>query len=101
MSYDYLNIALSTENKILYFVTRFIQLSDSTNYGLSDATDKLRLSRANQIRHMITDALSEITDKDEFNLREKLLPLLSSYNNLIKSLQSNEVTSSTEFKYSP
>ena len=91
MSYAYLKIAHSTENKIDYFVTQFIQLSDSTNYGLSDATDKLRLSRANQIRHMITDALSEITDTDEFNLREKLLPLLSIYNNLIKSLQSNAV----------
>ena len=95
MSYEYLKIAHSTENKIDYFVTRFIQLSDSTNYGLSDATDKVRLSRANQIRHMITDTLSEITDPDEFNLSEKLLPLLSSYNNLIKSLQSNEVPSST------
>ena len=91
MSYEYLKIAHSTENKIDYFVTQFIQLSDSTNYGLSDATDKLRLSRANQIRHMITDTLSEITDTDEFNLSEKLLPLLSSYNNLIKSLQSNKV----------
>jgi hypothetical protein len=94
MSYDYLKIAHSTENKIDYFVTQFIQLSDSKNYGLSDATDKLRLSRANQISHMITDTLSEITDPDELNLREKLLSLLSIYNNLIKSLQSNSVLAS-------
>jgi len=92
MSYDYLNVALCTENKIVYFITRFIQLSDSTNYGISSEIDKLRLSRANQIRHMITDTLSEITDTDEFNLREKLLPLLSSYTNLVKSLESSVVS---------
>jgi hypothetical protein len=87
MAYDYLNLALRAENKIDYFTTRFIQLGDSTNYGLSGVIDELRLSRAIQIRHMIIDVISEITDKDEFNLREKLLPLLSNYNNLIDSFQ--------------
>jgi hypothetical protein len=86
MAYDYLTLVLHRE--IDDFTTQFIQLSDSTNYGLSGVIDEVGLNCAIKIRCMITNLLSKITTTDEYGgARNKLLPLFSKYNNLINSIQ--------------